>query len=782
MQFVFPSLAWGFLLMLVPLAIHLIQWTRHRQVPWAAMEFLLESYRKHQRWVWMKQLLLLLSRIAIMATLAAMCAQWISNARWASLFGQSVTHHLLLVDDSFSMSDTQKGASAYQKAWDAVGVLLRNAAAAGGNHHATVLRYSQAQATGPVQTTGQYQSIDARADVLAASVPSDPTPLLEAIRSTRPTSLELSPLAGLQLLQQVPRIAMDEQRIVYVVSDFRRKDWGSPEAIQPAIAAVAAEGTRIELIDCVDEEHPNLSIESVTADSDILAAGIPAKVRVQVRNSGPSVARDVQVRLQAIDSAEAGSAPRLSDPYSGKVQDVPPELIDRLGPGESTALSFQVVFPSSGYHGLHAMLADDAIETDNHGYSVLAMDQGKQVLVIDGDPKQQNGFFLEAALEPGGPARTGLRTVRKEPAWLRDAASEDLDPYAAIFLLGCPRLDVAAVANVESYVQRGGGVAVVLGSEEATLLDYQAADRGWYRDGEGFLPVRPLDAVALEGERAPGGADMSIEAHAIFQSLLALNSNPLGMIRISQRVAIDPQKPLPAQARVIATSRDKQPLMIDSPLGAGRVLTYLGGWTNAWSNWQRDPTFVITSLKMAAYLGSFRQAESSQSILEPLAWRGNSLQYAPNYQVVFPAIGAGGRVAVEGEAKSGEEGQLSIDIQPGDPSLSPSVALASTHPGIVELWLQTLEGQPQMRTFAKQVSAGEGSTLKVTPEELQEGLRPVAIQYRKADAIQANNALEASASRRSSWWILLLALLALEQFFGWWSSYHIPKRSAKGAS
>ncbi|MFN5951133.1 MAG: hypothetical protein ACK43N_21765, partial [Pirellulaceae bacterium] len=177
-----------------------------------------------------------------------------------------------------------------------------------------------------------------------------------------------------------------------------------------------------------------------------------------------------------------------------------------------------------------------------------------------------------------------------------------------------------------------------------------------------------------------------------------------------QRVAIDTKNPLPTQARVIATSRDKQPLLIDSPFGNGRVLTYLGGWTNAWSNWPRDPTFVITSLKIAAYLGSFRQAESSQSILDPLAWRGNSLQYAPNYQVVFPSIGDGGRVAVEGEAKTSDEGKLAIDIQPGDTTFSQSVAMASTHPGIVELWLQPLEGQPQMRTFARQVNASEGST------------------------------------------------------------------------
>ncbi|MFY7969237.1 MAG: hypothetical protein ACOVNV_09105, partial [Pirellulaceae bacterium] len=131
--------------------------------------------------------------------------------------------------------------------------------------------------------------------------------------------------------------------------------------------------------------------------------GIPAKVRVQVRNSGPLVARDIQVRLQAIDSAEAGSAPRLSDPYSGKVQDVPPELIDRLGPGESAALSFQVVFPSSGYHGLHAMLAADAIEPDNHGYAVLAMDQGKQVLVIEATPNSRTDFFSKRHWSRGGP-------------------------------------------------------------------------------------------------------------------------------------------------------------------------------------------------------------------------------------------------------------------------------------------------------------------------------------------------------------------------------------------
>ena len=43
MQFVFQPLAWGFLLVLLPLLIHLINLVRHRRTQWAAMEFLLES-------------------------------------------------------------------------------------------------------------------------------------------------------------------------------------------------------------------------------------------------------------------------------------------------------------------------------------------------------------------------------------------------------------------------------------------------------------------------------------------------------------------------------------------------------------------------------------------------------------------------------------------------------------------------------------------------------------------------------------------------------------------
>ena len=61
MHFLYSILAFGFFLAAVPVLIHLINLMRHRRVQWAAMEFLLQSYRKHRKWVMLRQLILLLA-------------------------------------------------------------------------------------------------------------------------------------------------------------------------------------------------------------------------------------------------------------------------------------------------------------------------------------------------------------------------------------------------------------------------------------------------------------------------------------------------------------------------------------------------------------------------------------------------------------------------------------------------------------------------------------------------------------------------------------------------
>ncbi len=241
MQFVFQPLTWGFLLVLVPLIAHLINLLRHRRTKWAAMDFLLESYRKHRRWVWMKQLLLLLSRMFIMLLLVLLLAQWVTGARWLSIFGKSVTHHYILLDDSLSMADSAQGTSAYQTGLKAISSLLSSVADDQGSHQVTVLRYSRALSLDAIHNQNSSaqenssQNADAVADLLSRSIPSEPAALLEPLNLTAPVSLSVSPIAAIQTIAPLVRQAKNEQAIVYLVSDFRERDWRQSQAIRSAM-------------------------------------------------------------------------------------------------------------------------------------------------------------------------------------------------------------------------------------------------------------------------------------------------------------------------------------------------------------------------------------------------------------------------------------------------------------------------------------------------------------------------------------------------------------------
>ncbi len=311
MQFVFQPLAWGFLLVLVPLLVHLINLLRHRRQQWAAMEFLLESYRKHRRWVWMKQLLLLLSRMAAMAVLVAMLAQWVSGAKWLSIFGQTVTHHYVLLDDSMSMGDTSQGESAYQAGLKAIANVLRSVADDNGSHQVSILRYSRAALLSSEKTPGKSDSAanadsnktskvqdsekalpvdqpaasaSSTADILARTIPSNSDSLLERLMLTAPVALDLSAVPALQTIAPLIRDASNEQSIVYIVSDFREKDWKQSQSVRTALEPLRRAGSEIQLIDCSPQQHENLSITALQSDQEVLAAGVPVMMRVDVRN------------------------------------------------------------------------------------------------------------------------------------------------------------------------------------------------------------------------------------------------------------------------------------------------------------------------------------------------------------------------------------------------------------------------------------------------------------------------------------------------------------------
>src|SRR3954449_11960966 len=126
MTFLSPLLAWGMLLGLIPLIIHLLNRRRFRRVEWAPMRYLKLTIQRNRRRIEIEQLLLLLLRIALPVLLFFYLARPVLNPtgleRWLGSGGR--TSQVVLVDDSLSMGYASDGPAAFRRAKELAGALL----------------------------------------------------------------------------------------------------------------------------------------------------------------------------------------------------------------------------------------------------------------------------------------------------------------------------------------------------------------------------------------------------------------------------------------------------------------------------------------------------------------------------------------------------------------------------------------------------------------------------------------------------------------------------------
>ena len=288
MQFLYPTLAWGLPLIAVPLIIHLINLVRQKRVEWAAMEFLLEAYRKQRRWIWLRQFLLLLLRMAAVALLVLMLAQLVTTRQWLQFVGSSTTHHLVLLDDSYSMSDRDV-ASAFEHALDATRFLIESAQRQATPQRLTLIRFSRVRGN---RAAGDPDAlVETQADISGRTLGEDFVgEFTEKTAVWQPTQQSLGPEPVLAAATPWVRAHADEQCYVYLMSDFRRADWAQAVETRTLLAELEAAGATCQLVRCVDEEHANLSLTSLQPAAGTRAAGVPLFFDVTVSNHGSQMA------------------------------------------------------------------------------------------------------------------------------------------------------------------------------------------------------------------------------------------------------------------------------------------------------------------------------------------------------------------------------------------------------------------------------------------------------------------------------------------------------------
>ncbi len=767
-MFLFPALTLGFLFVGVPLLVHLINMLRHRRQQWAAMDFLLASYRKQKKWIILRQLLLWLTRTAVAALLIAMLCGWVSGGRLLGALGGRTTHHLVVLDDSYSMADTSSGGQTYQRALAALRSLTERLAASEGQHQLTVLRSSRAD----LVTRGQTSAGDAAADLSVQTIMGD-SRLIDRVMATSPSPMSVDLVSGLRLAGELIGKTPADETVLYLVSDFRSRDWQTPERAAEVLEGLSADGVELRCIDTATSPASNLGVTKLEPMADVWVAGVPVVIQTTIKNYGASPVTNVNVAARVI---RYGSAAKTADPtrqFSGVVEPLPGVVIERLEPGQEAVRQFQVFITDPGTHAIQVSLPDDALATDNSRSCTLPLSDAQRVLIVDRDPEGLGAYHVASVLNPGSQVETGAIPDVRSTSFLRSATLDDLRPYRAIYIIDPEEITQNSAAALAEYVDEGGGLAWFLGASAQP----QKLNEALLAEGRNLLP----GALASTIEQSPvenAGSDVVMAgSHPLTEPLEPLGDAAFGRVGLVETWNLDSDDPrlsLLNPVREVLNRRDGLPFVRQHQVGRGRVVTVLAGLDGNWTNWRGDPTFVVFLLRANAFLWSGAAVESSRAVDDAIRLTLSDDRYARTVQVLT-AANEPPRIAVEMQAEKSDAG-WELVLDPQEAVIAGNADVESMLvPGVTELWVSRIDGQAEVRPLASAVQPGEGDLRRVDQPTLLRDLQPTTIQFFSTEEVLEQSSGGGGATTTLVLLALLGTLLASEQALAYWASYHPPR-------
>jgi hypothetical protein len=743
--FDFPTLFWwGLPVVTAPLVIHLINLLRQRRVKFAALEFLLASQRRYRTRVLLRQILLLALRTAIVLGLVLALAQ----PRWrqaiGGLLGAGRTAHVVLLDDTVSMADTTGAPAgdegrAFDRGRRFVERLVEDAVAEGGAGEFTCGRFS-AVAPGGAGFDLQRRPLDR---LLLQEVRSAIAGWLPGAFATPPAQ----PLAAVAGFVE----GGDAARIVWLVSDFRARDWQGDDEMQAALRRLVAAGAELRFVDCgldgdANRASPgrpaagNLTLERLEMAGGVPAVGVSVPFEVTVRNDGTGPARDV-----AIDLAEDGM-PR------------PGLTITEIVAGGTASRRFDARFTAAGPHLVAARLPPDVLLPDDARSAVVDVVERVDVLVIDGDPRggrDGDAFYVATAVAPGGAAPTGIRPRIEQP---RALASLDLATFDCIFMLDVERLDASEVAAVEDYVRAGGGIVFFTGPRTRAEIVNQTL----YRAGAGVFPAPLAGSVDLLPDPAGAGApDLVAEEHPAVAVLSGQRNPLLDAVRVERFTAVERTfAPAPGSGfRRLLSLRNGMPLAVERPFGAGMAVAVLTTAAPTWNNWARgNPSWVVVLLELEGRLARGRRRATETVVGDDLAVQLEQGVDEIEVDFIVPPQGTVVRQTAVAAASGPLEARLRRPREPG---------------GYAARW-RRLDGTERERLFAVNVVADEGRLRRIDRPALARALPGIPFRFEAAESPRAAAAAPAGMPLVKPLLALLLALLVGEQLLARAAGYHAP--------
>ncbi len=718
-------LAFGFgnLLMLgwlaaaaAPILIHLWNKRRYREVPWAAMEYLLSALRQNSRRMRLEQWLLLAVRTLIVVLVVFAVAQpFLEQAGLAFAPGQR-TLKVLVLDGSYSMAYKPTDKSRFERAKQWATQIVDESSQ--GDAFALVL-----MAAPPV--------------VVVGSPALEPREFVEEIENLKLHHGGADLPATLAQVEQVLKSAESSElarKEVYFLTDLGRNSW-APDAKDAEAAAYrqrlerVADLASLVVIDMDQAGTENLAVTGLAAADAYATMARELTFVAQVRNFGAQPRNHHPVEFH-VDGHRAGEG-----------------YVD-VAPGEQRPITFSHRFDAPGDHVIEVRLGADLLDVDNHRWLTVPVKDHLRVLCVDGKPASAPmtgaADYVALALNPDQDDVTSRSPVHVEVIPESALLERDLARYDCVFACNVAQFTASEARALEAFIKRGGGLVFFLG-DQVLPERYNRELAG--EQGVRILPARLRELVS-EAQYHFDPLGYRHPLLAVFQGREQSGLLTTPVYRY-YRLAVDPA----GKAHVALAFDGGDPAIVEESFDRGRTilvategsLSSVDAAKNPWTTMPAWPSFVPLVQEILSLAVRGQMIEHNVQVGEML---GDSLEALATRAPVNVTPPNGAREAV----------RMATDAQSSHWSYGDT-----QQSGVYRVEI----GPPVSReeAFAVNVDTAESDLTKLPVDELPKEFKT----HRRSNADEVDMS---SLGRRSGLHKLLLygalGLLFGETFLAWW--------------
>ena len=418
----------GLAAMVIPIVIHLLSRERYQVVQWAAMQFLIEAYRRNKRRLRIEQIILVAIRCLILLLLGVALAQPLINSK--NILGNNGPKaiHLVIDDGLISGLTDKQGQTALDKqriiAQEIIGSLNTDDLIS-------------------ITTTAQP------AQAIVAPATTNHTGVNNLLIAIEPSSSISDIPTALRLVEeQIEQLQDQTQRhMVYLLSEFRQGATSLDEPINE-MSPNTKYGVQLLAMAPGDEPISNVQVVSITPIRHMVMPEYGdrnTQVTITLRREGVDLPPE-DTTLQVITD-RGQEATEVTVGWKAGQQEMLAEVMLDLSNISSTDIEIQ------------ASIEHDALEIDNHQFTSLRSVETVQVAIIDrqlqtGRPRvdeMQPGHWINLALLPEN--KSPIEVSYIEPTSLDNRQLYGID---VAFVVRPDLLTQEGITTVKNYVQDGG--------------------------------------------------------------------------------------------------------------------------------------------------------------------------------------------------------------------------------------------------------------------------------------------------------------------------------------